>query len=132
MKFLVFLLKTKKRKKNEVQVGGQNSSLSNIKSLLPADGRGGDQLRAAIGGGAVNKAAEHIPVPAARQALLDAYQSAFTSTFDHLMWISTAVALVGSIGSLILVRQKDFVPSWDAGQAPGGAPEGAPAPAAAH
>ena len=47
MNFLVFLLKTKKRKKNEVQVGGQNSSLSNIKSLLPADGRGGDQLRVA-------------------------------------------------------------------------------------
>ena len=60
------------------------------------------------------------PTPAARDALLNAYRIGFTSTFDHLMAIATVVALVGAVGSLVLVRQRDFVPSYAAGE------EGAP------
>ena len=50
------------------------------------------------------------------QALLAAYQAGFASTFDHLMAIATVVALVGAVGCLFLVRQKDFVPSHGAGE----------------
>lgn len=82
---------------------------------------GGGQLSGAIAGGAVTQVATKIPVPAARDALLLAYRTAFTNSFDHLMTIAAVIALIGSVGSLILVRQKDFVPSWDAGAAPQGA-----------
>ena len=44
--------------------------------------------------------------------MLDAYRAAFSSTFDHLMLISAAVALVGSVAGFALVRQRDFVPSY--------------------
>jgi len=79
-----------------------------------------------------------IPVPAARHALLTSYQVGFTSTFDHLMGIAAVVAMVGAIGCLFLVRQKDFVPSLDAAQAaPGddgsdGSDEGSAWSASAH
>jgi len=59
----------------------------------------------------VRQAAAAIPVEAGRHALEAAYQSGFVSTFDHLMAIAAAVALVGGVGCLFLVRQKDFVPS---------------------
>ena len=58
--------------------------------------------------------------PAAqRAAVLDAYRTGFSSTFNHLMIISTVVAFIGSLAAFALVRQQDFVPS--------GAPSSAPA-----
>ena len=67
--------------------------------------RGGSQLSAAITGGGVREAARAIPVASARQSLLDAYRLGFTTTFNHLMTISTVVALVGSLAAYALVRR---------------------------
>jgi hypothetical protein len=47
--------------------------------------------------------------PAGRHALLDAYNVAFSTTLNHLMYIGAAVAFVGVICAFVLVRQRDFV-----------------------
>ncbi len=72
----------------------------------------GNGLTAAITGGGIRPAAAAIHDAAARDALLAAYRAGFTATLDHLMAIATAIALVGAVGSLLLVRQRDFVPSY--------------------
>ncbi len=72
---------------------------------------GGGRLNTAINGGGIREAAASIPTAGARNALIGAYKVGFTSTFDHLMAIATAIAFVGAVGSLLFVRQRDFVPS---------------------
>ena len=76
---------------------------------------GGSRLTTAISGGGIREAAAGIPSAGVRNALIDAYKVGFTATFDHLMAIATAVAFVGAVGSLLLVRQRDFVPSLPPG-----------------
>ena len=76
--------------------------------------RGGSQLAAAVSTGGVRQAAGSVPTAAGRDALLHAYQVGFTSSFDHLMGIAAVIALIGAVGCLFLVRQKDFVPSYGA------------------
>ncbi len=95
-----------------------------------ADGRsilthGGGRLTTAITGGGIREAAASVPSAGVRTALIDAYKVGFTTTFDHLMAIATAVAFVGAVGSLLFVRQRDFVPSVLPGDA-------APAAVAEH
>lgn len=102
---------------------------------------GGQGLGSALASGGVRQAAASIPSPAGRQALLSAYQEGFATTFNHLMGIAAVIAMVGAIGCLFLVRQKDFVLSVAPGEAPAapptptrpsgddGAPGLAPAPA---
>src|SRR5665213_901853 len=85
---------------------------------------GGKGLGSALASGGVRQAAASIPSASGRQALLSAYQQGFATTFNHLMSIAAVIALVGAIGCLFLVRQKDFVPSV----APGEQPTPAPAP----
>ena len=73
------------------------------------------------------------PVAAVRNALIGAYKVGFAETFNHLMIIATVIAAIGAVGSLVLVRQRDFVPSSApvaepvaaAGQPPAGSPAGA-------
>jgi EmrB/QacA subfamily drug resistance transporter len=77
---------------------------------------GGQGLGAAIASGSVRQVAATIPSAAGRQALVTAYQDGFASTFNHLMGIASVIALVGAVGCLFLVRQKDFVPSVAAGE----------------
>jgi MFS family permease len=72
---------------------------------------GGSQLSAAVAEGGVRQLAASIPDVPVRHALIAAYHVGFTATFDHLMAIAAVVSLVGAVGSLILVRQRDFVPS---------------------
>ncbi len=72
---------------------------------------GGSRLNEAISGGGVRQAAASIPLPAARHALVGAYQVGFTTSFNHLMAIATVIATIGAAGCLALVRQRDFVPS---------------------
>ncbi len=72
---------------------------------------GGSQLSAAVAEGGVRQLAASIPDAPVRHALIAAYHVGFTATFDHLMAIAAVVSLVGAVGSLILVRQRDFVPS---------------------
>jgi EmrB/QacA subfamily drug resistance transporter len=74
------------------------------------------QVSVAISQGVVRQTAAALPTAAARHALLHAYRTAFASTFDHLMVIATAVAAIGAVGSLALVRQSDFVPSIGPGE----------------
>ena len=52
-----------------------------------------------------------IPSPTAKAALLDAYHTGFSSTLNTIMAIGAVIALVGSVGAFVLVRQRDFVPS---------------------
>ncbi len=75
---------------------------------------GGGRLGAVIASGTIRQTAAAIGNGGVRHALIGAYQTGFTTTFNHLMAISTVVALVGSIGTLVLVRQRDFVPSYAA------------------
>jgi len=75
--------------------------------------RGGAQLRGAILGGDVRHVAAALPAPA-RTVLIDAYRTGFSSTLNTLVFIAAVIAVVGSIGSFILVRQRDFVPSVQA------------------
>jgi EmrB/QacA subfamily drug resistance transporter len=84
--------------------------------------RGGAQLDGALASGGVRGAASAIPVPAARQALLNAYRVAFSTTLNHLMFIGAVVAFVGVVGAITLVRQRDFVVPGAGGPPGGGAP----------
>ncbi len=72
---------------------------------------GGQRVTAAITGSGVRQAAAAIPVASVRDALLSAYQTGFAETFNHLMDIASVIAIVGALGCLVLVRQRDFVPS---------------------
>ena len=88
---------------------------------------GGSNLGTALATGGVRQAAASLPSESARSALLTAYQTGFTQTFDHLMAIAGVIAFVGAVGCLFLVRQKDFVPSHGAGdwkQPEGGGADG--------
>jgi EmrB/QacA subfamily drug resistance transporter len=72
---------------------------------------GSAQLSALSAGGSVRMVAATLPAAVSRHALVHAYQVGFVSTFNHLMTIAMWTALVGAIGSLALIRQRDFVPS---------------------
>jgi predicted MFS family arabinose efflux permease len=72
---------------------------------------GGAGLKGALLEGAVRPAAAALHSPAASEALLNAYRSGFTSSFDNLALIAGVIAVVGAVTSIALVRQKDFVPS---------------------
>ncbi len=73
--------------------------------------RQGSGLIAQVDNGGVRQIAAGLPSPAARHALLAAYQAAFSGTLDHLMSIAMVVSLIGAVGALVLVRQRDFVSS---------------------
>jgi len=80
----------------------------------------GPILNAALSGGGIRPLAAHLS-PHMSSGLINAYKSGFSSTMNHLMLISTFVALVGAFMGFFMVRQRDFV-----------IPTGAPAPVAAH
>jgi EmrB/QacA subfamily drug resistance transporter len=80
---------------------------------------GGSRLSTAISGSGIREAAASLPGVGARDALIAAYKVGFSSTFDHLMAIASVIALVGAVGSLVLVRQRDFVPSHSPDEAIG-------------
>jgi MFS family permease len=84
---------------------------------------GGTSLKSAILGGGVHQAAASIPSTASRTALLHAYRVGFSSSLNSIMLIGAVIAFVGSIGAFVLVRQRDFVPSY--APAPDSAPEAA-------
>ena len=71
----------------------------------------GGRLGGTISAGGIREATSSLPAGGARAALIDAYKVGFTSTFNHLMAIAAVIAFVGAVGSLALVRQRDFVPS---------------------
>jgi EmrB/QacA subfamily drug resistance transporter len=86
----------------------------------------GTRVSVAISQGMVRETAASLPTNSARQALLSAYRTGFTSTFDHLMALASVVAAIGGVAALALVRQRDFVPSISLDEAlVAPAPEGA-------
>jgi hypothetical protein len=94
--------------------------------------RGGAQLSGALASGGVREAAAAIPVPGARQALLNAYQVGFSTTLNHLMYIGAAVAFVGVVSAITLVRQRDFLIPGAGGQRPSAETPAEEAVPAAH
>jgi hypothetical protein len=85
----------------------------------------GAQLQSALTEGdpaAVTSQLSH----AGQEALFGAYKLAFAGTLDLLMLIGAIIALVGSIGAFVLVRQRDFATSHVPSVRPVG-PEGQPA-----
>ena len=78
----------------------------------------GAALQGALAGGGVREALTAIPSAAARAALLQAYRVGFSGTLDHLMVIGAVIAFIGSVASFVLVRQRDFVPSYGPAAAP--------------
>ncbi len=97
---------------------------------------GGAALRGALVSGNVHAATTALPSQAARAVLIHAYRVGFSATFDRLMIIAAIIAFVGAVGSLILVRQRDFVPSFappagaaQPGSSSGGASQADAAPA---
>ncbi len=73
---------------------------------------GGAALRGALVGGNVHAVITALPSEAARAVLLHAYRVGFSATLDRLMIIAAVIAFIGAVGSFILVRQRDFVPSF--------------------
>jgi hypothetical protein len=53
----------------------------------------------------------HALSPAAQLALKHSYRVGFTQAFDNILIIAAAIAFVGAVCALVLVRQKDFVAS---------------------
>ena len=91
--------------------------------------RGGSQLQGALSAGEVRQVAAAIPVPGAREALLNAYHVGFSTTLNHLMDIGAVVAFVGAVCAFALVRQRDFVvPTASGGAAGAGAAARRPEP----
>jgi MFS family permease len=73
---------------------------------------GGGALQAALVGGNVRAVITTLPSQAARTAVLQAYRVGFSATLDRLMIIAAVIAFIGAVGSFVLVRQRDFVPSF--------------------
>jgi EmrB/QacA subfamily drug resistance transporter len=84
------------------------------------------QLQSTFASGSTEQLARSLPGPV-RQALSSAFGAAFTSALNEILVIGAIVAIIGAIGGLVLVRNRDFfVPERVAeGESP------APAPAAA-
>jgi hypothetical protein len=73
--------------------------------------QGGIRLTQAMQAGAVRQAMHTLP-GRAQSVLLAAYRVGFSGTLNELLRISAVVALLGAILALVLVRQRDFVPSF--------------------
>jgi Na+/melibiose symporter-like transporter len=88
----------------------------------------GHALNTAFIEGGVRAVAATLHSASESGVLLHAYRIGFTATLDDLTRIAAVVAFLGALAAVLLIRQRDFVPSYAA--APAGAP--APAPAEAH
>ena len=73
----------------------------------PAAGRA-DEFASAVAVGATEKAAGAAPAPM-RGQLIELGHEAFISGLNALLIVTAVVALIGAIGSAVLVRQRDFV-----------------------
>lgn len=76
------------------------------------------ELAEAIASGGSKQAIGNAP-PQARGQITEAANQAFVAGFNTILLVGVAIAVVGAISALVLVRQRDFVAA--------GAPEGAPA-----
>jgi EmrB/QacA subfamily drug resistance transporter len=79
------------------------------------------QIAHAVAAGGAQQVATQVP-PAARPRVVDAIHTAFASSLNDILLVGAIVAFTGAFLALLLVRERDFVPS--------GAPEPAHAAAA--
>jgi EmrB/QacA subfamily drug resistance transporter len=96
---------------------------THAKSSLVASGHAGEVLAAAHGplgrvleAGQARALAQHLH-PAAGDALVRAYHTAFVDAFTTILWIAAAIAFVGAVCALALVRSRDFAVSTAAAPA---------------
>ena len=71
-----------------------------------------DQLTGAVTSGQTERALNAIPgnvSPAQIDQIREVAQGAFVSGLNELFLVTAGIALIGAVGALILVRQKDFV-----------------------
>ena len=66
------------------------------------------KLAGALASGQARALGQALP-PAPRAALAHAYRASFTSALTEILLIGAAIALVGSVLALVLVRGRDFV-----------------------
>jgi EmrB/QacA subfamily drug resistance transporter len=78
------------------------------------------QLHAGFIDGAVRAIALATHSAQESHVLLHAYAVGFTASFRDLVTIAAVVAFVGAAAALVLIRQRDFVPSFAAAAAPAG------------
>ncbi len=87
------------------------ASLLSSPSGAEVAARHGAQLGPALATGQVQNAVSSLP-PGQAHALTTAYHAGFASSLNELLVIGGAIALAGALGSFVLVRQRDFVPSF--------------------
>jgi EmrB/QacA subfamily drug resistance transporter len=73
------------------------------------------QFSHAVTSGATKKAAAAVP-PSQRDKLIAVGHDAFINGLNHLLVVAAVVAFVGAALALVLVRQRDFVPSEGEGE----------------
>jgi EmrB/QacA subfamily drug resistance transporter len=94
---------------------------SKLTDILPGQFAGrADQLAEAIASGGSKQALAGAP-PQARGQVTEAANQAFIAGFNDILLVGVAIAVVGAVSALLLVRRRDFVA--------GAAAEGAPAAA---
>jgi predicted MFS family arabinose efflux permease len=104
---------------------------SHLASALPRSLAGSaGPIAAAVRQGSVGRALASVPA-ADRGATALALRSSFASGLNELLYITAALALVGGVSALLLIRSKDFVKRESAAPSPAGAPDSA-APASAR
>jgi EmrB/QacA subfamily drug resistance transporter len=66
------------------------------------------QLQSTFASGSTGRLAQTLP-PTLRNALVGAFHTAFAGALNEILLIAAAVALVGAVGGLVLVRRSDFI-----------------------
>jgi EmrB/QacA subfamily drug resistance transporter len=84
----------------------QSQVESNLGDTVPEAARSG--FASAVSSGAIDQAVAQAP-PQREAAALDAAQHAFVAGFNEILLIGSAVAIVGGLLGLVLVRERDFV-----------------------
>ena len=86
-----------------------SSEVSSMVSSAPAQVQHhSGQFSDAVSSGAIHAAVAHVP-PALQGRLTHVADTAFVTAFNEILLIGAAVAIVGGVLGLLLVRQRDFV-----------------------
>jgi EmrB/QacA subfamily drug resistance transporter len=89
-----------------------SDNLSDALSGTPLPAGAEDELGAAVTSGGAQAVAQAAP-PDAREAVVEAARQAFIDGLDEILVVAAAVAFVGGILALALVRASDFVTARD-------------------